>query len=277
MALGDGKSTWPTLWPLIFNIGAVGFFVLAAWLLIKDQNAAARPMIALAGAGLSAMLANLDKIESVKASLSGIEAKTRRAAEVVREAEGAIERLRSLAAVIAAPLFTVSMRMGRWGTHLSRRERLELVERVEAELKQVGVPQVLIGEAKEEFHRYATLDLFRTVAGVLREIVNEKAEARQKAMEAVPQPISNHTEYGILFAALQEANGELAKLTAIDKVPRKESYSWFQEYLRNCPLFNEAERSDFTMANAEAIEDLRAYAEHERFRRLNVWLETPDS
>ena len=102
---------------------SVGLFAIIGFLLVFGQQAdwaaTGRVGIAFVAAVACALIGNLDKFESLKASLSGIEAKTREATKVVEEARATLRELHALAEMTGALLIELMARGGRLGGNSS--------------------------------------------------------------------------------------------------------------------------------------------------------------
>jgi hypothetical protein len=92
---------------------------------------------------LSALIGNLDRIESFKASSHGIEARTR---QIVDKAENALKELHQLAAMTGTILVQQIVGSGRWGGTGSAKEKDAQKEQVLRTLRSVGLPDGQVNE-----------------------------------------------------------------------------------------------------------------------------------
>jgi hypothetical protein len=91
--------------------GLTGYFLFAG----ADWSASGRGGIAFLCAALFAVLGNIDRIESFKASFTGIEAKIREVNEVIEETKATLRALQEVAAMAGAAVIELSTGAGRYG------------------------------------------------------------------------------------------------------------------------------------------------------------------
>ena len=192
----------------------------------------------------------------------------------MQEADELISRLRGLAAVVAEPTFTLMARMGRWDSHLSRRECYEMSGRIEAELERSGIPRKDIDRARSELDRTNGLDMARPILqGILRHIAQE-SDARRQAMHAFPQPIVDLEAHGAAVTAWREAEDAVPAFSRLFSAPSLAALpQTLLDSLAACPVLSEEDRTALRNQYSEEIADLQHYAQHRQFRRLTAWLD----
>jgi hypothetical protein len=91
---------------LIFNCVAMAFFGVVAYEVLSGAGSESlgRAGVALVAAALCTLLGNLDQLETLKASATGIEARTR---ALIERAEVTLEQVSTLASVVARSLIAL--------------------------------------------------------------------------------------------------------------------------------------------------------------------------
>src|ERR1700693_3639820 len=102
---------------VVFNALAVVFLGITAFLLIsgRDWSSTGRTGIAFLCVVFCGLIGNIEGLESFRASLSGIEAKTREVTQVVEEARVAVREFRVLAEMTGSYLIELMAGAGRLG------------------------------------------------------------------------------------------------------------------------------------------------------------------
>jgi hypothetical protein len=127
--------------------------------------------VAFLAAVFCALLGNLERFESLKASPSGIEAKTR---EVVERAESTISELRQLAATIGRILIELIISEGRWGGN-TLAEKDQQVDELVTTLRAVGVSEREIDDILQTRRRWDVIDYVNMIMQRLgKAVVAEK-------------------------------------------------------------------------------------------------------
>jgi hypothetical protein len=116
---GSTETAWwkRSYFNLIFSLMSAMFFVTAGFIIIFSQewSATGRAGVSFLCAFSCALVGNLDKFESVKASISGFEAKTREMARAVDEARVALQEFHVLAEMTGSVLIELMTGEGRAG------------------------------------------------------------------------------------------------------------------------------------------------------------------
>jgi len=103
----------------LYNAFAFGFLLLLGYLVLfgqfGDWSSTGRAGIAFLAAAICALVGNADRFETLKASLSGIEAKTREVTQVVEDARVALREVHVLAGMTASQLIEMMAGAGRFG------------------------------------------------------------------------------------------------------------------------------------------------------------------
>lgn len=224
---------------LVFNVLSVIFFVIVGYLVLfspsHNWSETGRAGVAFLSAVFCALIGNLDTIEWLKASLSGIEAKTREAEKAAESARVALTEFHVLAEMTGALLIELIAGGGRFGGGPSDHQD-ERRGRIIETLKKIGLSAEAVKRVNAGDKFFVSIDYS---LGILNRI--SKSEA---------------------------CSPELKKLAA-EWLTR-----WNNENFRPTPddfakLFEETPCGDPEIANL--LEDYRYYRAHEEHRRPDVW------
>lgn len=176
---------------VLFNLLGAVLIVLIVYVVYQDPSKFGGPSIALFSAALCLFVANIDRIESFKASLSSFEAKTREAQAIVDDARATVASLRKLAVATASFQVEMLAAAGRFGGGGTPKRKEEQKAHLLEELKGLGLTEKELAEVNGADRRWVTLDY---AFGLLRSlnVQNDpaKAAAYKKAFESeeVPTP-----------------------------------------------------------------------------------------
>lgn len=161
------------------------------------------PWAGILGCSVCLIFANLDRLESFKASRDGFEAKTR---AVIKEAENTLAELQILAMHLAGISLALVKRSGRIGGYQDDEEE-GIKKEMLATLSKIGIDDSEFPRILAQWHRFEALDYVFGVmgnshipTGVAQEVIGEwKALVKEAA-------VSEHTEPEALRSFL-ERNG----------------------------------------------------------------------
>jgi hypothetical protein len=127
---------------IIFDFLAVAMLSLMGAIVWFDPSATGtgRASLILVGAFFSGLIANIHRFESLKASLSGFEAKMREAEEVIEEAKATVSSLQRLGTAFGCFLVEAVEGAGRYQSHSSQARRVERKLRLVEQLKALDLP-----------------------------------------------------------------------------------------------------------------------------------------
>ncbi len=145
------------------TIAGLLLFVTA---LVAGFFGAPTPVMFFALLGLVAFLvaANLPQISEFKASVSGIEAKTRDVRAVIARAESTLSELQLLARTVAEVTLSLVKRSGRMGGYADD-EADRIKTSVLEVLKKVGVPEADFPSILSEWYRFTEFDYAHFILG----------------------------------------------------------------------------------------------------------------
>jgi hypothetical protein len=149
---------------------------------IAFLSAAAVPVLSFLGksgtwecliiAVLVLLIANIDKIESFKASATGVEAKTRK---LVKEAETAIDEIRSMSVTLARAVFSTIESEGRFGGAGRDDEKQAIKDQVLADLKKLGATKAQIDQVRDVSYPFACFDYAHNICRNIRPSTDKAA------------------------------------------------------------------------------------------------------
>lgn len=158
------------------------------------------------------VVANLDRISEIKASSSGIEAKTREVREVIARAESTLSELQLLARNVAEVTLSLVKRNGRMGGY-DDDEADRIKSSVLAVLKKVGIPEADFPDILREWNKFTEFDYAGFILGHNlpdtkdHAIVEEWKNLRHGGINQIPTPATLRsflTKHNFMTEALDE-------------------------------------------------------------------------
>jgi hypothetical protein len=165
------------MFSIIFNLLGVGLLVVMVYLLLKAANAGAAAGICLVAAALSLLVANFDRIETLKLSPTGIEAKTREFQGVIDDAKATVASLHELAVAAAALQVDMLASAGRFGGGETIRHKDEMKDQLLQRLKALGLTKEQLSEVDQADRKWVVLDYAFAVLGPLNGQKDPEAKA----------------------------------------------------------------------------------------------------
>jgi hypothetical protein len=139
----------------------------------------------LAASGISLAASQLDRITEISAG--GASAKLQ---EKIQEADEAVEHVRALATTLAQPTMKMAVRLGRWGSHLSKRETYDFKLKIETALRKLGASQDEIAAAVHDYYRHTLFDLTFQFMPTIKSALDAKVNEFHKRTQGFVAPIS---------------------------------------------------------------------------------------
>ena len=192
----------------------------------------------------------------------------------IEEADEVLRRLREITVPIAHMLFSVVARMGRWDSMVPRRQRYEIMEKIEGELQKNGVPKEQLEAAKRDWHNYNIIDLARPVIRGVSQVLDDVIKEKEQKMRSFPQPITPEVmpSHNAAVEEWRRAQAEredlmaLLKLTDKSRVPDE-----IERFLSSTIQIPDAAKQELRTKHKEQLDDLRHYVKFGEFRRLEEW------
>lgn len=259
---------------IVIFITALILFAFGVLLGFEDKVTAATATYG--AAVLSLIFSFLPKFKKFKGL--GIEAEL--LDKKIEEADTLLSQLRDVSIPIAEMVLSSTARMGRWDSGMPRNKKHDLVQRMERELRKVGVSDTQLDLAKEDWHYYNIFDLSSPVFGTITEALQRHLSEREHVLSQFSQPITpeHKSEYEQLVEnrniALKEVQGlkDLQQLKNQSELP-----TLLTESVSNSKLLSGDEKISLASNIEEQIKDIDHYVKHKEFRRLSVWLSENDS
>lgn len=199
----------------------------------------------------------------------GLEAELR---EKIKEADEALQQLRKVSLPVSEMLFTMAARFGRLGSPIPREDRYRIMQEIESELVQLGVTKEEIEKSKHDWHRFNMRDEGTPIYAKVRQKLDAKLEAVEERSRRFPQPISDHGGWNNLCAERAARIHDREDLVQIIQssdwveIPKK-----YEQFINTCLAFTDTDRQELFNELKEKLEDVRYYAKHHTFRRLENW------
>ncbi len=253
---------------------ALGLFLWGAYLAFLDKTGAS--IATYCAAGLCLIFLFLSRFKRFK--FGPLEGELWE--EKMEEAAKVIDRLQSLAVVVAEPLITLSSRLGRMAMHLTRRESYELMKRIERALDENEVPREKIEQAKREYYRTTMFDLTRPLYGKLKEALDQKVTSLHQQVNSFSGP-SGVTDLQGQRAAVENwraaADWESSFLEVLNAYSvHQHAPAVVRERLANCPFLSDDETGEILEAVDKELSDWQYFLEKQEPPDLEAWLNEPD-
>lgn len=259
---------------IIIFIVAILLFVSGVGLGYMDKVGAATATYT--AAVLSLVFAFLPEFKKFKGL--GIEAEL--LDKKIEETDKLLKQLRDITAPISEMLISTTARSGRFDSGMPRRQKYELIQRIEGELKKCGVEDPQLEQAKNDWNFYNTFDLatpiFEKITAKLKPILQE----REKALQESKQPITpdRMDEHNRLIQHRNEVSKEIADLRDLRQIKKQgHLVELITESISSSGAFSEEDKTSLTNELDEELRDLEHYIKYKEFRRLSVWLANDNS
>jgi hypothetical protein len=217
------------------NVIGLGLLALIGYMLFRDPRRIGGLTVALTAAALSLFFGNIDEIESLTASASGFNVKTREVRQVITDAKDTITLLRKLAVVTAGLQVKMLAAEGRLQGPDSLLQKDVQKEELLSELKNIGLNE-------DEIVKVAAAD---------------NAWVKWDYVIAILQPINSPTDRTQIIAYTN------AYKRYTNPLSPKECEELLNQFNAN---------SDKTKT---LLEDYRYYLKYGKHRRPEVWREHP--
>lgn len=169
----------------LYNTFAFGFLVVLGYVILfgapGDWAATGRAGVAFLAAATCMLVGNADRFETLKASISGIEAKTREVAKVVEEARVTLKEFHVLAEMTASLLIEMTAASGRFGGSSSA-DTEQRRSRILSTLKAIGASGDSIRRADSADKHWVSIDYGFGVFGLIS--ASEKCSPELKKLAA---------------------------------------------------------------------------------------------
>jgi hypothetical protein len=255
---------------IIFSPITVAILGVVAPIAFASFGLSAAAVFAFLGAVLLLVLPKIDTV--VEIAFGPLRAKLERKVE---ETEATLRELRSLALVLADPVMSSAVRLGRWNTALSREERLRLYERTKAALRRLRASDLEIADASREHHRFVLFDLSQPIASAIDAVLEKKSKERSAVTAAMSKqgPISDLPAWNAAVERVRKVESARAHFKELARVSNLESYAEaVVRALKVTHLFVDKEREALLENIKEDLEEMRYYVRNREFRSVERWL-----
>ncbi|TNH19662.1 hypothetical protein [Halomonas sp. BL6] len=180
----------------------------------------------------------------------------------IEEADKTLYQLRAITVPIAEMLFSNVARANRIGGQMPRRQRHELMERIQSELRTCGVRPEQIEKAKVDWHRFNLIDLSRPVLNPL-EVAVEAFMGRELQKVGA----SEHTSPGIELAeAYREKVRGLRGRSSDPSLP-----NLVEEFINSASFLDDDAKRHVREEVEGPARELRHYHTHRDFLDREKW------
>ncbi|WP_136066925.1 hypothetical protein [Modicisalibacter radicis] len=192
----------------------------------------------------------------------------------IEETDKLLKKLRDITAPMAELLIASTARAGRWGSGIPRSQKYELMQKIERELKNCGLDDSQVEQAKKDWHYYNVFDLASPIFQKLVDKLSEVKKEREKELGEFNKPIAPERvdEYNRLIALRDEVAREISDLRDLQQITNQDYLAeQITEAISSSQALNEEEKRALTNELDEEIRDLSHYIKHREFRRLSAW------
>jgi|GEM_PF-1755231 len=208
-------------------------------------------------------------------SFEGLGIKAKLLDQKIEESDAVIKRLQKMLILMASMLFSLSARMGRWGSAMPRSDRYHLTEQIEKEFLANGISNQELENAKADLHRYNMIDLYVPLFKRLRELSNKKGREFAQKVNSISSTKSpeEQIELNSLTNKKEDAEKFVVALENIISIDDFESMPIvFDDLIKTCLFLTKEEKAEILQELKDEISDFKYYASQHQFRRLDVWL-----
>lgn len=192
----------------------------------------------------------------------------------IKEADFILERLRNVIVPIAEMLVMSSVRMGRWDTALTMRERYDLVSRIEAELRLCDISGDLINKIKAEYNRIN----IRDIKGCVDHVVVAVIDSQRADLDRQKVIINNEKNKDVqskmkdeLKARRDALDSEVKRYRESARDVNDENYSAFvRDFIRSSKIITQELSKDIETKVSEVLNAFEYYILHRDIRNVDV-------
>lgn len=249
----------------------VACLLLAIAMTVTDHTPAGTLLF---GAGiLLCLISTLSRFELIKGL--GIEAKTRALDAKINEADELLDHIRDMSAVTAKMSFSTMARIGRWDSHLSKKEMLDFSDAFLKQLNSVGVSAETIEDCMQPVHKLNMQDLVRPIHAALSHHLTLKQQDLNEQMQKIPAPIQvDDPTYQRISAELSLIGSGWTRLSEVWPSDPAKLIEMIEALVSHLPLTTQAEKNALLNRLDEDIKDAQYYQAHRQFRDIKRWLST---
>ena len=254
---------------IIVFIASLALLSAGATLSFYDQVGAATATYA---AGILTMIfAFLSEFKKFKGL--GIEAEL--LDKKIEEADDLISRLRNISIPLAEMLLSSTARMGRVGTIMPRKQKYELLKKIESELKECGVTDDQLESTKTDWHFYNIFDLASPIFDALHKynrkhktlIGKERSEFGKTAI--TPERRLDHDLLCDRNKLICDEDQEIGKIRQTKD--QKNLPSLIKKFIAESSVFTDTEKDNINSEIEESMKDIEFYINQKEFRRKEHW------
>lgn len=196
----------------------------------------------------------------------------------MEEAHEIAEKFKALATVVARPLLTNSVRLGRWDSALTRRELHNVARDTENLLRNAGTDPIEIEATLRDYRRFTMFDMVQSIRGILQSAVDDKIKPKQEAVSVFGSRIAQdqHEAHAEASRALRETKDAANRLLDALKIENSDSYvENITASVNECDLFTDGEKQALLAKIKNDLDDLSHFRATGQIRRPDVWFSEP--
>jgi hypothetical protein len=259
------------------TLGSIAI-VVGLWVAIADHVAAATAC--LSAGVLILLIANINHFEFIKGF--GFEARTKKLDEKIEEADRLLVQLKLASQLFADISVQLMSRTGRWAGPIPKPETQDLVTRIQALLKSLGIDKADIDKSLDPFHRITLRDLatssfnaFFTELEAHIQVVNRAMG--QRAADELARTGALIAADDIKHRALQDEWQGMQRFAQETRQKFESSDPFLlgqllEQSVTNAPGWTDPERRTFLDSIKLITGEWKFYAKHMRLNDVTAWL-----
>jgi len=202
----------------------------------------------------------LDKFESFEGF--GIKGKLKQLDNKIDEADKILNHLKKIAIPLAENVISVTMRMGRWGTIIPRKERYRLMSETISALEGMGCGINEIEKTRKDWHWFNLFDQVAPIYKTIEKYYSDKENVLCKQANSDSSLKNELDNYKI------EKQNELDALSKI--IRKKELWNLYDDlmnFIKDIKALDEKAKESILSELSESLEDIKYYIANKDFRR----------
>ena len=180
----------------------------------------------------------------------------------IDEADKILTQLRNITSPISEMLFSLVVRSGRRGEMIPRKQRYDLMIKIESELKSCGVTDTQIEKAKQDWHAFNIHDL---AAPIFQSISTRVEYFMGRELQKVSG--CEHDSPGIRLADKYRENlNKLKSQVTNINIPKL-----MLNFIETAEIFDEKTKIEINNEISDSLFELSFYIENKKFNNIEKW------
>jgi hypothetical protein len=223
---------------------------------------------------LLCIFSSLARFESIKGL--GVEAKMVALSNKLVEADLLMNHMRNMVGLMADTSFHIIGNLGRWDAGIPKTAMLEIVDRFQEQLAALGESESDIEKKLEPWHTANMQDLAQPIYGALHKFVQFQNQVMTQESRDLPADAPAQDRRRIRFDGFFDRNSEfLRRLDRMWKPDVVDFSSDLERLVCESSVGTPEELRWLLQQLTNALDELRYYRVHKKFKNRNAWLARP--